>query len=263
MPFLLKPRGYTSQERQSSNACASVSLSSAFDEKQQEKRKAIERRPIFSKPTASCTLTPTSDGSLSRRAEIKRKLGLHLTSPKVELALNSPTIKGLVKKNVSRTVQSSTRSENPASLGPELRTLKPSQSGDVKAKGETDTQEQDVQVGDASEVCTDGQTLLALDGTSDDKHTSMAESGDGADLSVSVDTVEHPGNDNASGDLKGSKPANVDSSSLNTSSNFNSSAASESVSKHELCAEKETTGLAVLMASYDDSDTNSSDAAEN
>ena len=237
-----------------------VSLSSAFDEKQQEKRKAIERRPLFSTPTAISTLNPMPEGSLSRRAEIKRKLGLHLTSPKVEFTLTSSAIKGLVK-SVHRPIKSSTSPDSLASTVPKSGTLKQSQPIAVKGRGENDVQEQDVKFRDGGEVCVDGKSLLALDATSDDRHNRLGGGGGATDLLVSVDRVDHPGKDTSS-KLESSIPAYVDSLSLNPSSNFSSSAAYE-VSNDELCDENDKTGLAALMASYSDSDTNTSDTAEN
>ena len=144
---------------------------------------------------------------------------------------------------------------------PKSGTLKQSQPIAVKGRGENDVQEQDVKVRDAGEVCVDEKSLLALDATSDDRHNRLGGGGGGTDLLVSMDRVDHPGKDTSS-KLESSIPADVDSLSLNPSSNFSSSAAYE-VSNDELCDENEKTGLAALMASYSDSDTNSSDTVEN
>lgn len=83
-------------------------VTASFDENQQKKRKAIENRPLFSISSPACSLTPKSDGSFSKRALIKHKLGLHLSSPKVEHTLNSSTLKGLVKNVVRKTTTSTT-----------------------------------------------------------------------------------------------------------------------------------------------------------
>ncbi|KAK7502288.1 hypothetical protein BaRGS_00006652 [Batillaria attramentaria] len=77
------------------------SVTKSFDEKQMEKRKAIENRPFFPQQssTSSAVILPGQLGPHSRRAEIKRKLGLHLNSPKVEHRLADSKLQGLVRKN--------------------------------------------------------------------------------------------------------------------------------------------------------------------
>ncbi|XP_025109725.1 coiled-coil domain-containing protein 130 homolog [Pomacea canaliculata] len=74
------------------------SVTKSFDEKQQETRKAIASRPLFkgtNKPLSSaCGL---SGEELNKRTEIKQKLGLHLTSPRVEQSLKDKQFKVLVR----------------------------------------------------------------------------------------------------------------------------------------------------------------------
>ncbi|XP_076440746.1 coiled-coil domain-containing protein 130 homolog [Babylonia areolata] len=118
-------------ENESDRKLASLmkySVTTSFDENQQKRRKAIENKPLFSKSLPACTLTPKSDNSFSRRALIKHKLGLHLSSPKVEHTLNGSALKGLVKS-----VRKSATSTTAASGGTDSSHTSPSASEDPLA----------------------------------------------------------------------------------------------------------------------------------
>lgn len=101
------------------------SVTKSYEEKQLEKRKEIEARPFFpsqDSPTSCAVLHIGKSGTSSRRTEIKRKLGLHLTSPKVERKLAESKFKGLVRRP--------SRTDN-----------KPDTSLDYKEKGPVSIQE--------------------------------------------------------------------------------------------------------------------------
>ena len=212
----------------------------AFDEKQREKRKAIEARPLFSKVSAGCTITPKSDGSFDKRAEIKLKLGLHLSSAKVDHTLAGPSMKGLVKR-ADRTAKS-TDAHNPASVC----TVLPKEEFCPSVKDPSfftpEGSEQDTKADhkeDSAVIASpDTSTVNGCEASTSVENDQPAVL-DKADIS-SKESVKHECTDTPSASILHSAVDHID----------------ENLSV-------DNSSLAALMASYSGSDSNSSDDGEN
>lgn len=234
------------------------SVTKSYDEKQQEKRRAIGNRPLFSCTSATATsssvavlvIPKSKDSTFSHRTEIKRKLGLHLTSPRVEHTIGLPSSscssvsfahKGLVKivakrkpsgnDNVSSELESSSNSSSSNGIVDTSRTM----SGHEDEKGHDenlssekqrtdDTGEQKVYKGDSKNKTSEDTAAEQENYASDSKETLRQESGK-LSTAITVSKISTP---------------------CDLTVNFND----------------DKTGLAALIASYSDSESGNSDAAE-
>lgn len=205
----------------------------AFDDKQKEKRKAIESRPLFSKASASTSGTPKFEGPLSRRAEIKHKLGLHLNSPRVEQALSSPSIKGLVK-NVRRTVKHTGTTDSSA------------ESSELECGGVKNSDDKRDLKNETHKVNSFGRESSSPTSPSSCENKDSGRLEDGEKLqafSASANSVGKDGIENESG--------------MNSLRSEGDGATNH---RETWGVNDEKTGLATLMANYSDSDSNSSES---
>lgn len=213
-----------SSEDQKMAGLLKYSVTKSFDEKREEKRKAIENRPLFSTKAATATsalILPKSNSStFSRRAEVKLKLGLHLSSAKAAHAIGltspSPTLHSSVRSvaKLATKVKSTESRSNTGFNGPE---------------------------------CDSPINVSALESPKDSEET-------GADDS----NCQHEGEEKTSLPLeeRGSETshkAESDKSLPSIDNSYSSLNSSECDGK---------TGLAALIASYSDSESGNSDAVE-